>query len=71
MTLSAAEGYISQTPLKVLLREGFTACRVKSSLHLYNWRRFWHGVEMQRRLHKGANMLHTGTGAYNLDVVVV
>ena len=35
MTLSAAEGYISQTPLKVLLREGFTACRVKSSLHLY------------------------------------
>lgn len=36
MTLSAAEGYISQTPLKVLLREGFTACRVKSSLHLYN-----------------------------------
>lgn len=57
VTLSAAEGYISQTPLKVLLPEGFTACRVKSSLHLYN------GVEMQRRLHKRAGMLHTGLGA--------
>lgn len=41
MTLSAAEGYISQTPLKVLLREGFTACRVKSSLHLYTLPARW------------------------------
>ena len=41
MTPPAAEGYFSRATLTDLLCEKFTACRVKSSLHL--------DIEMQRR----------------------
>ena len=36
VTPPAVKGYISQTPLNILLRAEFTACRVESSLHLYS-----------------------------------
>lgn len=62
MTLApppVVEDYFSLTPLIIRLCEEFTACPVKCSSPLD----IWHGVEMQRRLHKRAGMLHTGLGA--------
>ena len=35
--------------------------------HASDWRRFWHGVEMQRRFQKRANLIHTRSSASPLD----
>lgn len=55
MTPPAAEDYFSRATLTDLLCEKFTACRVKSSLHLDN------GDDCWRRYEKSALSTLTGT----------